>query len=239
MSQHLLERLKQLERISAEEEAEILGLPASERHFSRGEDVVKQGSSPTFSCLLLDGFAARYKVLQDGQRQITALHVPGDFVDLHSFLLKRMDHAIIAVTDCRVAIVPHDKLREVTERLPHLTRVLWLTTLIDGAIHREWVVAIGRRTAAQHFAHLICELYLRLEAVGLIHERSFELPLTQAEIADTLGLSPVHTNRVVQELRRSQLLSWRSHILTVHDFDALTKLAEFDPSYLNLDGKPV
>jgi CRP-like cAMP-binding protein len=184
--------------------------------------------------LLVKGFAARYKVLQSGKRQITAIHVAGDFVDLHGFLLKKMDHAIVALTPCTIATVAHDTLREITERHPHLARLLWLSTLIDSAIHREWLVAMGRRSAREHMAHLFCELYLRLQLVGLTKDNSYEMPITQAELGDTLGISTVHVNRVVQELRGDGLITWRGNRLTVDDWDRLQEVAEFTPTYLSL-----
>ncbi|BCG86541.1 MULTISPECIES: Crp/Fnr family transcriptional regulator [unclassified Mesorhizobium] len=208
------------------------------RDFKVGQDLVSAGSRPTFSTLLLDGIAARYKVLEDGGRQFTALQVPGDFVDLHAFLLKTMDHGIVALTPCRVAVAEHARLRRITETAPHLTRLLWLDTLVDGAIHREWIVAMGRRSKTAHLAHLICELFVRLEVVKRTQGRSFRLPLTQAELADVLGLSVVHMNRIVGELRKIGVVSWVDHILTIIDWDRLREIAEFDPTYLSMVREP-
>ena len=179
---------------------------------------------------MLEGFSARYKLLANGRRQITALHVPGDFVDLHSFLLARMDHGVVALTPCRIGV----ELRVITDRYPNLTRLLWLTTLLDGAIHREWLVAMGRRSALGHTAHLICELFLRLKSIGRTEGNSMQLPITQAELGDTLGISTVHVNRVVQELRNQRLITWRGEKLTIDDWDGLREAAEFDPTYLHL-----
>ena len=135
-----------------------------------------------------------------------AIHVVGDFVDLHSFVLKTMDHSVGALTRCRVALVPHEFLQGVTERLPHLTRLLWLDTLVDAATHREWIVGMGRRSALEQLAHLICELYVRLEVLGQVDGATFDLPLTQTDLGDALGLSLVHINRTVRELREAGLL---------------------------------
>ena len=239
MSNPLVTKLEKTDRLSAEERSVLQSLATSTREFAADEDMVAQGTSPKYSTLLLEGFAGRYKVLASGQRQITALHVPGDFVDLHSFLLAKMDHSIVALSPCRVTIVQHDTLRQITERFPHLGRVLWLTTLVDGAIHREWLVAMGRRTALAHTAHLFCELFLRLEQIGATDGLSFKLPLTQEEIADMLGLSYVHVNRTLGELRDSRLLEWRKQIVTIKDWGRLVDVAEFDPTYLNLQGKPL
>jgi len=233
----LVRRLEQLDQLTSEERKVMIDAVAMEKAFARGSEIVKQGSEPAVSCFLLDGFAGRQTYVSDGPEQITAIHIPGDFVDLHSFLLAGMDHSIVALSDCRVGIVPHAKLKAITDDHSHLTRVLWLTTLIDGAIHRSWVAAIGRRTAEQHLAHLVCELYVRLSRAGLTEGQAFTLPLTQADMANALGLSSVHVNRITMELRRNDLIRWRQRVMEVPDFDKLAEFAEFDPTYLNLEGK--
>jgi CRP-like cAMP-binding protein len=205
------------------------------RSFAADEDIVREGDRPSESSLLLEGISCRYRLLSNGRRQITALHVPGDFVDLHSFLLKTMDHGVSAITPCRYALVPHEALRVITEKHPHLTRMLWLLTLIDAAIHREWITGMGRRSALGQAAHLLCELFRRLEAVGLTEGNTFRFPLSQSEIGDTLGLSAVHVNRVIQELRSGGLVNWRGDLVTIEDFDRLADVAEFDPTYLHLN----
>jgi CRP-like cAMP-binding protein len=202
------------------------------------QDIVREGSSPSESNILLEGFAYKYRVLADGRRQITAFHVPGDFVDLPSFLLKRTDHTVAAAGPCRVGVVPHESLTRILEVHPHLTRLLWLSTAADAAIHREWIVALGRRSALSGMAHLFCELFVRLNAVGMADEQVFRFPLTQAELGDALGLSTVHVNRVAQELRGDRLIIWRSGMVTITDWDRLQNLAEFNPTYLALEQKP-
>ena len=205
---------------------------------NKGEDIIREGDRPTESILLLEGFAARYNLLRKGKRQITALHVPGDFVDLHSFLVKKMDHAVLAITTCSVAGVPHETLRDISENHPHLTRLLGVNLAVDAAIHRHWIVSLGRRSALEHAAHLICEMFLRLRAVGLTEDDSFKLPLTQAELGDSLGLSTVHVNRVVQELRAKGLITWWGETLVIDDWERLQELAEFDPTFLSLESEP-
>ncbi len=186
----------------------------------------------------MEGFAARYKILPSGRRQITAIHVPGDFVDLHSFLLKTMDHGVMALTACELALVPHATLLRITEEKPHLARLLWLGTLIDAAIHREWLTMMGRSSATAHMAHLICELFCRLQLVGLTDGWSFRCPLTQEELGDTLGLSTVHVNRVLKELRERKLVSWQNGIVTIANWQGLQDLGEFSELYLNLIREP-
>lgn len=206
--------------------------------FRPDEDMVREGDRPTESKLLLEGFAARYKLLASGKRQITHIHVSGDFVDLHSFPLKRMDHGIVALSPCKVGIVPHEVIHRITQEHPHLTRLLWMNTAIDRAIHRQTIVVVGRQDARGKLAHLICELFLRLESVGLAEGRSFHLPITQAEIGDVLGLSTVHVNRTLQELRSGRLLRWERTAVEILDWERLCEVAEFNPDYLNLVHEP-
>jgi CRP-like cAMP-binding protein len=205
------------------------------KDIAAGEDLVREGDKPSHSILLLSGFAARYTLVDDGRRQIMAVHVTGDFVDLHSFVLKTMDHSVGALTRCKIALVPHDFLQGITERLPHLTRLLWLDTLVDASTHREWIVGMGRRSALEQLAHFVCELYVRLEVLGLVDGGSFELPLTQTDLGDALGLSLVHINRTVRELRESGLVAWRGAQVTIKNWDKLVALAQFDPTYLHLN----
>ncbi|MXQ11902.1 Crp/Fnr family transcriptional regulator [Microvirga makkahensis] len=230
----LLLKLEQHDRLSDEEKRVLENAISRIRVVEADEDIVHEGDHPSESNLLLDGFAARYKIFSNGRRQITAIHVPGDFVDLHSFLLRAMDHGVLALTPCRIAVVPHTMLERITAEHPHLTRLLWLNTLVDGAIHREWLTAMGRLSATAHMAHFICELFLRLNAVGRTDGDTIQLPLTQAELGDTLGLSTVHVNRVLQELRKEGLIRWQGDALTILDWERLKTVGEFTPTYLNL-----
>ena len=231
-------QLEQHDVVSQAERALLAETISMERDFAVGQDLVSAGSRPSYSTLLVEGLAARYKVLEDGGRQFTSLQVPGDFVDLHAFLLKTMDHGIVALSSCRVLFADHNRLRKITETAPHLTRLLWLDTLVDGAIHREWIVAMGRRSKTSHLAHLICELYVRLKVVNRTSDMSFRLPLTQAEVADVLGLSVVHMNRIIGELRKLGVITWADQLLTIVDWERLQELAEFDPTYLSLMREP-
>ena len=202
------------------------------------QDVIIEGVPQVESRLQLDGVSCRYKSLSDGRRQIMALHFGGDFVDLHSFPLKQLDHNVGAITRASFAIVPHVALREITETEPHLTRLLWLTTMLDAAIHREWVVSAGRRSAIARIAHLFCEFFLRLEVVGLTDGRSYALPITQDDMADICGLTSVHVNRTLQDLRATGAVEWQRRTVTIKDWPALQAIAEFDPAYLFLDRQP-
>ncbi len=230
----LILKLQRRDEISIEEQAAIQGMLGGVVSVDQGKDIVTQGSRPTSSTLLVDGFAARYVLLADGRRQITAIHVPGDFVDLHSFLLKKMDHGIVALSPCRVAPAPHSAIAEISRSHPHLLRMFWLNTLIDGAIHREWLAGMGRRRAVGHMAHLICEVYTMLEILKLAPDFAFYFPITQRDLADMLGLSEVHTNRILQELRDTGMMQWQGGIVRIFDWAGLQELAEFDSTYLQM-----
>jgi len=205
------------------------------REIPHDREFIREGDLPQASTLLLSGFAARSKELSNGKRQFLTIHVKGDFVDLHSFLLKKMDHGVVALTRCRIAWVPHEKLKEITERFPNLTRQLWLSTLIDAAIHREWLVSFGRRSSLANVGHLLCELYIRLSVVGETDGFQFRLPITQGELADARGMSVVHLNRAIKGLRELGLISWLGEKVEIKDWQGLVELADFDASYLRLE----
>lgn len=226
------------DRLTEDEKAVLEALPKRQKDYRAGAEIIAEGSRPQESCLVLEGFAARAQHLSSGKRQLTAVHIAGDFVDLHGFLLKQMDHGVVALSPCRVAFVPHASLKTVTETNPHLARMFWLSTVVDGAIQRAWITCLGRRSAIQHLAHLICELYLRLEIVGQAENGKFEFPVTQSELGDMLGLSNVHVNRTLQELRATGLIRWRGSTVHIDDFAGLSTFAEFDPLYLNLTQEP-
>jgi CRP-like cAMP-binding protein len=217
----------------------VLGEAVAEvRDVSAGRTLVKNKRQLEESILLTSGFACRYKDLAGGERQIQELHVPGDFVDLHGFLLKFLDHNVSALSDCRIALVPHAALKRISEDHPHLSRLLWFTTLLDAAIHRETILSVGRRSAIARIAHLLCELSVRLGIVGLSEPDGFELPITQADLADATGLTPVHVNRMLKQLREENMVTFRQGRVVIHDWDGLTRIAEFDGVYLHLDQQP-
>jgi CRP-like cAMP-binding protein len=233
-----LKKLRARDDISPDEEQAIRGLISQVVEFPQDRTVIRHGEELNQSMLLLSGWLARAKDLPSGQRQLAELHVPGDFADLHSFTLKRLDHAVISITRCRIALVPHERLKQLTERHPHLTRVYWLMTNIDAAIQREWTLSLGRRSAISRMAQLFCELNLRLGLVGISQQDSFDFPLTQSELGECLGLTSVHVNRTLQELRRRGLLEFQNRRVAILDLKSLKEVAEFDPAYLYLDKRP-
>jgi CRP-like cAMP-binding protein len=234
----LVRMLDRRDTLPPDEISLIEGLPVRPVTFGPDEEIVREGSRPTDSCLIASGFAVRNQDIRRGKRQITAIHVPGDFVDLHSLLLKVMDHSVSALGACDVVFIRHKDLLAAMDRSPHLTRMLWLSTTIDASIQRTWITCLGRRSSIQHLAHVICELYVRLEIVGLASDQTFTIPLTQAEMGDVLGLSIVHVNRTLQELRAKDLVSWKDRRIVILDFQRLVLLADFDATYLNLFHEP-
>jgi CRP-like cAMP-binding protein len=234
IDKHLM-KLRARDDISPEEEVAIRGAIKEVITVPADRVVVREGEPMSYSTILLSGIAARRKDLHDGRRQYTELHVAGDFTDLHSFTLKRLDHDIVALSDCSFAAVPHVHLKEITERHPHLARVLWFATNLDAAIHRAWEVSLGSRNAIGRMAHLFCEMYIRLELVGLTRASSYDLPVSQQELGEMLGMTPVHANRTLQQLRKQGILEFAGGLVTIHDVARLKHTAEFDPSYLYLE----
>jgi CRP-like cAMP-binding protein len=206
--------------------------------FSAGRVIAQAGSHLCESSLIVEGLACRYKALAGHRRQITAFHVPGDFVDLDGFILKRLNHTVTTLTACTVAIISHEALLNIVEHYPRLGRLLWFCTLAEGAAHREWVASMGHLPAPARMAHLICERYVRLKIVGHTDGSSFRLPITQAKFGEALGLSHVHVNRVLQRLRAEELIMWHQETVTIPNWKRLCHAGRFDPSYLYLRSEP-
>ena len=234
----LIRKLERYGPISEEEARFLRESPSRIVEYKDHAPIVREGDSPRESCLVVEGFACRFKSLPEGTRQIMAFHIPGDFCDLHSFFLKRMDHGIAAMPRCKLAKVPHAKIREITESYPGLTRALCWDMATDAAIHREWMISMGRRGAYGQIAHLLCELLLRLQSAGVADGNSYEFPATQNELGDAFGLSTVHVNRMLQRLRADELITFKDRIVTIPDPQRLMRVAGFEPSYLELGGEP-
>ena len=230
----LIEKMARRDRLSTSERQALEGLLGPLKTIAAGRPIVEPGDRPHFSTFVVSGLCARFSLTPSGGRQLTEINIAGDFVDLHSLLMRQMDHGVIALSDCVVAPAAHDDLRRLSEEQPHLTRLLWLETIVDGAIHRQWLVTLGQQNAASRLAQLVCELYRRLEAAGLAGQHRFGLPMTQADLGDVLGLTQVHVNRVLMELRRRGLLEWKAGQVTINDWDGLVELGQFDPTYLRL-----
>lgn len=234
----LVMKLRARDDLDEREERALADAVTEVREFGPGKVMVRAGTRLEASMLLTGGIASRYKDLAGGERQIQELHVAGDFVDLHGFLLKELDHNLGAVSACRVALVPHERLKRITEEHPHLTRLLWFSTVLDAAIQRETILSIGRRSAVSRIAHLMCELSVRLRLVGASDGRRFALPMTQLDVADATGLTSVHVNRMLKQLRDQELLTFRGGEVVIGDWDRLARVAEFDMAYLHLQKLP-
>ncbi len=230
----LLTRLRRSDRITDSEADQLAGAVSGvESHAARGT-ICRAHVPLETSKLLIEGFVSRQCTLLDGRRQILAIHVPGDFLDLHGFVLKYLDHDVVALTPSRLADFPHRNLRELTAAEPHLARMLWFATTVDAAIHREWIASLSRSAMAR-VAHLFCELRARLEVVGLADRSGYALPLTQIDLADATSLTPVHVNRTLRQMREAGLLDFRAGRVEIGDLDGLIRIAAFDPRYLYLD----
>lgn len=231
----LIRKLERFAPLQEDERAALVEAAQRVRRLMAGETLAHESGPTGGLTLIASGLAYRYKILPDGRRSILGFSVPGDVCDLPSLLLDRMDHSIAVCVQTTVATLSRESVNDLLERHPGLVRGLWRSTLVDAAISREWVVNIGQRTALERLAHLFCELYHRLRAVGLAGDGLMELPITQTDLADSLGLSSVHVNRTLQELRRSRLLALRGKSAEILDLEGLEDAGSFHAGYLHLD----
>jgi CRP-like cAMP-binding protein len=232
----LLRKLESVASLSADEKAAILELPVTVRQMRADHDIVRERDRPTQSCLVLDGWLCRYKILESGARQIFSFHIAGDIPDLQSLHLRTMDHNLGTLAQSTVAFIQHESVKNLARDFPNICKILWRDTLIDAAIFREWMVGMGRRDAPSRIAHVFCELFIKLQAVGLTKDHSCHFPITQSVIGDALGLSTVHVNRSLMELRGKGLIKLEKQVLTILKWDELRQEGGFDPLYLHLDG---
>lgn len=198
--------------------------------------LMRRGDRMTYSTLLVSGSLCRFMDARDGYRQLLSFHVPGDFVDLHAYPLRHIDHDVGALTEATVAIVPHDRLDAIMAERPHLARVLWFATVLDAALHREWIFRIGRLDAQERLAHFLCETYYRLMAVGRAADGRYDLPMTQQDLGEATGLTSVHVNRILRRLREEGLVTVARGKVEIADLPRLSRLGEFEPDYLYLEG---
>jgi CRP-like cAMP-binding protein len=232
----LIRKLEQFAGLSDEDRRLVDEAVRDVRRLEARQDIIREGERPDEVHLLLEGWAARYKVLPGGGRAIMAYLIPGDLCDIHIALLDRMDHSIGTLSPAEVAYIPRERIEALMGRGDDLARALTWSMLVDEAILREWLVTLGHRPADKRVAHLICEMMLRSKAVGLTDDDSFDLPLTQEELADTMGITPVHMNRTLQALRRSDLITTRGKRVIVQDAERLMAFADFNPNYLHQEG---
>jgi len=221
--------------MSMEERAVFEDLIGDIERLDHAQKILECGDQVEVSTFLIEGWIARM-VWREGRRHIVSLHVPGDFVDLHAFALKRLDHDIVAIGPAKVGYVSHARLEELIAERPHLGRLMWFSTLLDAAIHREWIVTMEHLALDGRFAHLLAEMWHRLNFIGLADDDGYAMPLTQVEMADACGTTPVHLNRIVRQLREAEIVSLSRGRITILDRARLEATAKFDPSYLYGEG---
>jgi CRP-like cAMP-binding protein len=231
----LIAKLERFARLSADDKAALRRLAAMNvRNLAAHQDMIREGDKPVEINLMLSGWACRHKHLEDGRRQIIAFFLPGDLCDHHVFVLKEMDHSVSTITPVTVAGVSREAFEEAALKHPRITQALWWEALVAFAIQREWTVNLGQRTASERMAHLLCEIFLRLQSVGLVDGNSCDFPLTQAELGEATGLSTVHVNRTLQDLRTAGIIELKARRLTILDMSGLMQASLFNPNYLHL-----
>ncbi|MET4478195.1 Crp/Fnr family transcriptional regulator [Bradyrhizobium sp. F1.13.3] len=223
--------LQAIEGLSEDERRQVAGLPSTLRQVSDGEIVLRQGEDPSRCVFVVSGFLYQARLVGD-RSQILAFHVPGDMPCLHTLLVSPMDADLVGLGPSIVGYVAHSQLKQLLDGSIHLTRAFWRETLIDAAISRQWIARLGAQAALPKVAHLICELAARLEVVGLVKNGRFQMPMTQRHVADACGLSIVHVNRTIQELRGRRLIAWEGSEIELLLPDELRALADFTPDYL-------
>lgn len=233
----LIRKLEAINSLSHEERSALQSLPVKIRAVGARQDILREGDKASQCCLVLEGWICRYRMLSEGRRQILSFHVTGDFPDLQSLHMPVMDYSLAAITNAVVAFISHESLRELSEEFAGICTRLWHITLLDAAICREWMLGMGRRPAYERMAHLFCELPLKLRAAGLAEAGRCPLPVTQADLADALGLTSVHVNRVLKGMRNQGLITLQSRTLTIERWDELLRVCQFNPTYLRLENR--
>jgi len=232
----MVRKLQRWHSLDEDDKAAVLALPYVPRTLNATQFVVWDGDRPQHSCLLLSGFAVRHKIAAGGARQILSVHMRGDLMDLQNSLLGVADHNIQMLTAGEVAMIPAEAILALVSARPAVGLALWMETLVDGAIFREWIVNVGRRDARTRLAHLLCEFALRLEAAGLGARTDYEMPMTQEQLSDAVGLTSVHVNRTLMGLGTDGVIRRTHRRIVVLDWQALTRVGDFDPRYLHLNG---
>lgn len=233
--QRLVLKLESIAELSTEEKQALLHLPMVVKTMPADQDIVSIGDRPNHCCLLLEGWACRYKILPDGSRQIMSFHIPGDIPDLQSLYLKTMDHSLGTLVPAKVALIQHRDVQDLIRRFEGICTALWRDSLIDAAIFREWMVGIGRRSAHQRIAHILCEMATKLRMVALNDGHTYPWPVTQQEVADALGLTDVHVNRVLRDIRQVGLITMERGAFTALDWEGLKALGQFEPTYMHVE----
>jgi CRP-like cAMP-binding protein len=231
----MIARLERRSPLGEEGRRALLALPHTVRKLGPGGHVVRDGDRAEYCALLLTGFAYRYKLTGEGGRQIISLHMASEFLDLQHSFLGVADTSVQTLTEAEVAFIPHGAMEELALTNQAVGRALWIDTLIDSSIFREWVVNVGRRDSRARVAHILCEFSLRLEAAGLARNHRYELPMTQEQLADAVGLTSVHVNRVLKQLAEEGLISRDRRHIVIEDWQRLRDVGDFNERYLHHD----
>lgn len=233
MANRFVHKLSGLAELTAHDAAALEKATSGPRKYVARQDLIREGDEPGPVFVVLEGWACRYKILPSGTRQIMAFLMPGDSCDLHIKLLAEMDHSIQAITNALVATVSRGEMQAMMQEHPNIARAMYTSQLVDEGIMRAWIVSMGRRSSTERVAHLICELYLRARNIGLTGEGEFDLPLSQLVLADSLGMTAVHINRILKELRLAGAMALQRGSVTILDPVKLVQIAGFDENYLH------
>jgi CRP-like cAMP-binding protein len=231
----LVEKLVYRSDLDAGDRAAVMALPFTLKTMERSSFIVRERELATHSCLMLSGYSVRSKLVAAGHRQIVAIHMKGEVVDLQNSMLKVADHSVQMLTPGKVALIPREAIVRLTLERPKIGQAMWIDTLVDASIFREWIANVGRRDARTRIAHLLCEFALRLKSAGLGDETQYELPMTQEQIADTTGLTPVHVNRSLKALEQQGLIRrTTARAIQIGDWRKLADAGDFDSNYLHM-----
>ena len=229
----LVRRLRTISGIDEEDVQAIRAIPVSIKHYRANQPAVRDGTRPTECCLIAEGFCVRSKTTSSGQRQILSIHIPGEIPDLQSLHLHVMDHDLITLTECTLGFISHSSMREIIRRRPNIAEFLWRDSLLEAALFREWIVNVGQRPALNQLAHTIVELRERLKIIGRVANNQFDMPLTQEQAGEAMGITAVHANRVIKQLRDEAVVDFYRGRVTILDEARLQELADFDDRYLH------
>ena len=229
----LVRRLERHVKLSAPDRAALLAAPHSVRQLDRAAHIIREGDRADRCVVLLSGFACRYKLVGEGGRQIVSIHMPGDPIDLQNIFLDVSDHNIQTLTVATVATIGRDAVSALIAAAPMVGRAMWIDTMIEASVHREWVANVGRRDARTRITHLLCELAIRQRGAGIADDGSYQLPLTQEQLADATGLTAVHVNRVLRSLTAEKMIERRKWAFSINNWENLAREGDFSARYLH------
>lgn len=229
----LFKRWDRQSPISRDDKEALLALPWTHKPFARDAYLMREGEPASVCSVLVSGYAFRQKLVDSGARQIISFHIPGEILDIQNCVFNVADHNLQALTRISVAVVQKPALLQLLAERPSIRKAVWLDSLMDASIFREWAVNVGRRDARARIAHLLCEFAARLKDAGQADGETYDFPLTQEQIADATGLTAVHTNRTLQSLRRDGFISLSSNRLGILDWDKLSEVGDFNERYLH------